>query len=118
MAESEVWTAVAKGGVGAVVLSVLYGLSLIINAWRGGNVAQQARTDLAGQVAAMRAELSVVKADLADLTNQLYGMRYQRDQARLRVNALEEKHGQALTTWPSDPPLASRPAPTLSGGPP
>lgn len=104
MGESELLSAITKGGIAGIILAALYGLSLLITAWRGGSASQTKVTDTATRLTALEAELAQMKHELAVLMDQLYGMRSMRDQARAKLYVLELKHAEPETVWPSDPP--------------
>ncbi len=104
MAESDILQAITKTTIGGALLALLYGLSLLVTAWRGGSVQQKAQADTATRLSAVEDELKTVKHELAVLMDQLYGMRSMRDQARGKLYVLELKHAEALTVWPPDPP--------------
>ncbi|ULH15984.1 hypothetical protein MF271_04955 [Deinococcus sp. KNUC1210] len=104
MSEADIIPVIAKGGIASIILAALYGLSLLINAWRGGAGAAKRETDLATRLGTVEEELKTVKHDMAVLMDQLYGMRSMRDQARGKLYVLELKHAEPVTVWPPDPP--------------
>lgn len=94
--------AILKGlgqtGVGGVLFGVLFGLAAVIKAWRG----TVTETSLSARVAALEGKVIGLEADLERVKKNYHDMRWQRDKARLRVYALEMKHGEPITEWEAD----------------
>ncbi|MDO4244551.1 MAG: hypothetical protein Q4C89_00820 [Deinococcus sp.] len=111
-----------KGGPAAVILAVFYGLAMLVREVRGGKVGQQRENDLAAKIALLESQVKTLtvsmeqmEAELEKALDLVHSMRYQRDQARIRVEYLEQLHDcQPRTVWPPEPqspPALSTPAP-------
>ncbi|GGK11889.1 hypothetical protein GCM10008955_01430 [Deinococcus malanensis] len=95
---------IAKSGAATIVLALLYGLSHVIREWRGGTVSEKNEEDLQKRITDVEARLGTAEGQITRLTHQVFTMRYQRDQARVRVEFLEQKHGEdPRTVWAPDP---------------
>ena len=120
---SEVLAAVTKGGPAAIILACFYGLSMLVREVRGGKVGQAERANLAAEIATLKAQVATLTDGMERMEHELersldlgHGMRYQRDQARVRVEYLEQLHDiQPRTVWPPEPGtvlvLTAAPAP-------
>lgn len=96
---------IVKSTGAAVVLAALFGLSYVITAWRGGTVSEQRVSDMQKRLTDVEARLSTAEGRIGRLTHQVHDMRFQRDQARVRVEFLELTHGvEPRTIWAPDPP--------------
>ncbi|GAA5514759.1 hypothetical protein Dcar01_03520 [Deinococcus carri] len=108
---------VTKGGPAAIIIAVFYGLAMLVREVRGGKVGDAQKADLTAQVAQMRTQLDALQAkfdtlaaELEETLHTVHTMRYQRDQARIRVEFLEQLHDcQPRTVWPPDPDLKGEP---------
>lgn len=118
-------TAIGKGGPPAVILAVLFGLSQLVREVRGGKVGALREADLNAKIAMLEAQVRTLQsgmermeAELERALDLVHSMRYQRDQARIRVELLEQLHGvDPRTVWPPEP-QASNPASTSTALPP
>lgn len=96
---------IAKSGAATIVLAVLFGLSYVIREWRGGSMSEKKDGETQKRLADVEARLSMAEGRIAKLTHQLFDIRFQRDQARVRVEFLELKHSEEpRTVWAPDPP--------------
>lgn len=113
---------VTKGGPAAIIIAVFYGLAMLVREVRGGKVGQQRETDLAAKIALLETQVKTLSASMEQMENELeraldlvHSMRYQRDQARVRVEYLELiGNVEPRTVWPPEPqspPALSTPAP-------
>ncbi len=113
---------VTKGGPAAIIIAVFYGLAMLVREVRGGKVGQQRETDLAAKIALLETQVKTLTTSMEQMENELeraldlvHSMRYQRDQARVRVEYLELiGNVEPRTVWPPEPqsPQAlSAPAP-------
>lgn len=94
---------ITKGGPAAIVLSVLYGLAMLVREIRGGKVSAVQNADLVTRVGALEAEMQKIKDLLEEAQGENHRLRYQRDQARIRVEFLEQLHDiQPRTKWPEE----------------
>lgn len=94
----------AKSGAATVVLAALFGLSYVITAWRSGAASQKREEDMQKRLTDVETRLATAEGQITRLTHQVHTMRFQRDQARVRVEFLEQKHGEEpRTTWAADP---------------
>ena len=101
---------ITKGGPAAIILAVLYGLAMLVREVRAGKVSSDREAGLNARVTALETEMTKVKAALEEAVDALHGMRFQRDQARVRVEYLEQVHGvDPRTTWPPDPEVKGDP---------
>lgn len=108
-----------KGGPAAVILAVFYGLAMLVREVRGGKVGDAQRADLAAKIALLETQVKTLtssmeqmEAELEKALDLVHSMRYQRDQARIRVEYLEQLHDcQPRTVWPPEP---QAPAPTVT----
>lgn len=113
---------VTKGGPAAIILAVFYGLAMLVREVRGGKVGQQRENDLAAKIALLESQVKTLTASMEQMEAELekaldlvHSMRYQRDQARIRVEYLEQLHDcQPRTVWPPEPQV---PAPGMSPPP-
>lgn len=104
-------TAISKGGLPAVILAVLFGLSQLVREVRGGKVGALREADLNAKIAMLEAQVRTLQsgmermeAELERALDLVHSMRYQRDQARIRVELLEQLHGvDPRTVWPPEP---------------
>lgn len=118
-------TAISKGGLPAVILAVLFGLSQLVREVRGGKVGALREADLNAKIAMLEAQVRTLQsgmermeAELERALDLVHSMRYQRDQARIRVELLEQLHGvDPRTVWPPEP-QAIGPASTSTAQPP
>lgn len=118
-------TAISKGGLPAVILAVLFGLSQLVREVRGGKVGALREADLNAKIAMLEAQVRTLQsgmermeAELERALDLVHSMRYQRDQARIRVELLEQLHGvDPRTVWPPEPQAIS-PASTSTALPP
>lgn len=118
-------TAISKGGLPAVILAVLFGLSQLVREVRGGKVGALREADLNAKIAMLEAQVRTLQsgmermeAELERALDLVHSMRYQRDQARIRVELLEQLHGvDPRTVWPPEP-QAITPASTSTAQPP
>lgn len=118
-------TAISKGGLPAVILAVLFGLSQLVREVRGGKVGALREADLNAKIATLEAQVRTLQNGMermeAELERSLdlnHSLRYQRDQARIRVELLEQLHGvEPRTVWPPEP-QAINPASTSTALPP
>lgn len=102
---------VAKGGPAAIILAVTYGLAMLVREVRGGKVGEAEKAGLTAKVAALEAQVATLNEGMLRLENELeraldlvHSMRYQRDQARIRVELLEQLHSVSpRTVWPPEP---------------
>lgn len=117
---------VTKGGPAAIIIAVFYGAAMLVREVRGGKIGAQRETDLAAKIALLETQVKTLTASMEQMENELeraldlvHSMRYQRDQARIRVEFLEQLHDcQPRTVWPPEPqspptPSASAPAAPL-----
>ena len=117
-------TAISKGGLPAVILAVLFGLSQLVREVRGGKVGALREADLNAKIAMLEAQVRTLQsgmermeAELERALDLVHSMRYQRDQARIRVELLEQLHGvDPRTVWPPEPQV--NPASTSTALPP
>lgn len=122
---SQFFGLMTKGGLPAGILAVFYGLAMLVREVRGGKVGQQRESDLAAKIALLEAQVRTLTASMEQMENELeraldlvHSMRYQRDQARIRVELLEQLHGvEPRTVWPPEP-QAINPASTSTALPP
>lgn len=99
---------IAKGGPAAIVYAVLFGLAMLVREVRSGKVSNQKEADLVDRLTKLEGEMAGLKKRFDRLTEAFYSMRYQRDQARVRVEFLEQLHGvDPRTQWQPDPYLTS-----------
>ena len=104
---------VTKGGPAAIIIAVCYGLAMLVREVRGGKVGDAQKADLTAQVATLRQQVATLSDSMLRMENELeraldliHSMRYQRDQARIRVEYLEQVHGTApRTVWPPEPAM-------------
>lgn len=94
--DSELLKLVGGGGIGAIIIAVLYGFGQLITAWRGGNASQERIELLEKRVGELEKRNGV-------LEKLLPVVRYQRDQARLKAEAIAEKAGATLPAWGPEP---------------
>jgi hypothetical protein len=100
---SSLLSIVTKGGPAAIILAVFYGLATLVREVRSGKVSAGREADLSKRVDTLETEMLEIKTALAKALGSLQTMRYQRDQARVRVEFLELKHGeQPRSVWPAD----------------
>ncbi|MBB6016819.1 hypothetical protein [Deinococcus radiopugnans] len=94
---------IMKGGPAAIVLSILYGLAMLVREIRGGKVSAGQNADLVARVGALETEMQKIKDLLEEAQGEAHRLRYQRDQARVRVEYLEQLHNvQPRTKWPEE----------------
>lgn len=94
---------IAKSGAATVVIALLFGLSHVIREWRGGSVSEQKEHDTQQQLAEAESRLELAEERVLKLAQQNHDLRYQRDQARVRLEFLELKYGeQPRSVWPTD----------------
>ena len=111
---------VTKGGPAAIIIAVFYGAAMLVREVRGGKIGAQRETDLAAKIALLEAQVRTLTTSMTQMENELeraldlvHSMRYQRDQARIRVEFLEQLHSvDPRTTWPPEP--QSPPVPSAS----
>ena len=112
---------VTKGGPAAIIIAVFYGAAMLVREVRGGKIGAQRETDLAAKIALLETQVKTLTTSMEQMENELeraldlvHSMRYQRDQARIRVEFLEQLHGtDPRTVWPPEPqapPSANAPA--------
>ena len=118
-------TAIGKGGPPAIILAVLLGLSQLVREVRGGKVGALREADLNAKIAMLEAQVRTLQSGMERMETELeraldlnHSLRYQRDQARIRVELLEQLHGvEPRTVWPPEP-QAINPASTSTAYPP
>ena len=119
-------TAIGKGGPPAIILAVLLGLSQLVREVRGGKVGALREADLNAKIAMLEAQVRTLQSGMERMEAELdraldlvHSMRYQRDQARIRVELLEQLHGvDPRTVWPPEPQaVASVPHAPEGGNP-
>lgn len=99
----------ALGYTGGGTLLVLLG-AFVRGLLTGTTVQErELRDGLAERVNKLEARIDKLEQQLRTMTDRYHDMRYQRDQARVRVNLLEARHNEPLTTWPDDPPDPANP---------
>lgn len=102
---------VAKGGPAGVLLALLLGLAALVREVRGGKVGAQREGDLNAKITTLQQQVATLTNSMERMENELeraldlvHSMRYQRDQARIRVEYLEQLHGaEPRTAWPPEP---------------
>ncbi|MDB5044441.1 MAG: hypothetical protein JWQ08_491 [Deinococcus sp.] len=100
----------AKSGAATIIIALLVGLSHVIREWRGGSVSEQKEQDIQHQLTETEARLKLSEELALRLAQQNHDLRYQRDQARVRLEFLELKHGeQPRSVWPSDAEFRRQP---------
>lgn len=100
-----------KGGPAGIVLAVFFGLAALVREVRGGKVSAGREADLNAKIAQMQAELQELRVTMTKIETELdlsldlnHSLRYQRDQARVRVEYLEQVHSvEPRTVWPPEP---------------
>lgn len=108
---TQLWSIVVKGGPAAIILAVFYGAAMLVREVRGGKLGDAQKADLSTKITQMQEQISVLQGKFDALEQELehalsanHAMRYQRDQARVRVEYLEQLHDvQPRTIWPPDP---------------
>ena len=108
---------ITKGGPAAIILAVFYGLAMLVREVRGGKVGDAQRADLTGKIAALERQVATLtdgmermELELERALDLVHSMRYQRDQARIRVEFLEQLHGiEPRTVWPPEPQAPPHP---------
>lgn len=116
---TQIISLMTKGGPAAIILAILIGLSYLVREVRGGKVSTEKEADLLAKITQMQTQIDTVQRKLADMENELdaalntiHTMRYQRDQARVRVEFLEQVHDvQPRTVWPPEPEAKNNPSP-------
>lgn len=111
---TEVLSAVTKGGPAGIILALFFGAAMLIREVRGGKVSQTEKANLAAEIATLKAQVATLTDGLERMELELeraldlgHGMRYQRDQARIRCEYLEQLHDiQPRTVWPPEPGTA------------
>ncbi|MVN86804.1 hypothetical protein GO986_08515 [Deinococcus sp. HMF7620] len=101
---------VTKSGPAGIVLALFFGLAALVREVRGGKVSAGKEADLQAQVAQLRTELQDLRTAMTKLETELdtsldlnHSMRYQRDQARVRVEYLEQTCNiEPRTVWPPE----------------
>lgn len=122
---TDILSAATKGGPAAIILAVFYGSAMLVREVRGGKVGQQREGDLTAKVVTLQQQVAVLTENMERMENELeraldlvHSMRYQRDQARVRVEFLEQLHGiEPRTVWPADPTINPSPASVPSPAP-
>ena len=117
-------TAIGKGGPPAIILAVLLGLSQLVREVRGGKVGALREADLNAKIAMLEAQVRTLQSGMERMEAELdraldlvHSMRYQRDQARIRVELLEQLHGvDPRTVWPPEPQVVAPVPRTPEGG--
>lgn len=108
---TEVFAAVTKGGPAGILLALFFGLAMLVREVRGGKVGQTEKANLAAEVAALKSQVATLVSGMERMEEELeraldlvHSMRYQRDQARIKVEYLEQLHDtQPRTVWPPEP---------------
>ncbi|WP_139806806.1 hypothetical protein [Deinococcus hopiensis] len=120
---------VTKGGPAAMILAFFYGLAMLVREVRSGKVGDAEKANLAGEVAKLKAQVETLTEGMERMESELeraldlvHSMRYQRDQARIRVEFLEQAHNvDPRTVWPPEPgglaPVPYSTPPEGGGGP-
>jgi len=119
---ADILGAVTKGGPAGILLALFFGLAMLVREVRGGKVGQQRETDLTAKVVQLQAQVQTLTESMERMEGELeraldhvHSMRYQRDQARVRVEFLEQLHDvQPRTVWPPEPGAAPMPYTTIS----
>lgn len=94
--DNELLKLIGGSGLGAIIIATLYGLGQLITSWRGGNASQE-------RIEMLEKRIEQVERRNSWLEKLLPVVRYQRDQARLRAEALAEKQGVTLAPWGEEP---------------
>ncbi|MFC4428018.1 hypothetical protein [Deinococcus navajonensis] len=102
---------VTKGGPAAIILALFYGLAMLVREVRGGKVGQIRESDLNARLFLLQQQVASLTENMERMENELeraldlvHSMRYQRDQARVRVEFLEQLHAtEPRTVWPPEP---------------
>ncbi|THF70526.1 hypothetical protein E7T06_07425 [Deinococcus sp. Arct2-2] len=96
---------IAKSGAATIILAILFGLSYVIREWRGGSMSEKKDEETQKRLADVEARLATAEKRIASQGRQINDFRFQRDQARVRVEFLELKHSEEpRTIWAPDPP--------------
>ncbi len=96
---------IAKSGIASIVLAILFGMSYVIREWRGGTMSEKKDAETQKRLADVEARLETAEKRITSQGRQIHETRFQRDQARVRVEFLELKHNEdPRTVWPVDPP--------------
>jgi chromosome segregation ATPase len=91
---------------------VLMSLGVLLRGLLSGASGQEKelREGLSEEVASLREELRALRTDLAQMRSELNQVRSrnsrlysERETARQRLAALEQRHGEVSTVWPADP---------------
>lgn len=121
---SQIVGLVTKGGPAAIIIAVGYVLIGLVREVRGGKVGETEKANLASEVASLKAQVATLNEGMLRMEQELeraldlvHSMRYQRDQARIRVEFLEQIHNvEPRTQWPLEPNTPTPYAPPESGG--
>ncbi|MFB9991210.1 hypothetical protein ACFFLM_04335 [Deinococcus oregonensis] len=94
---------VTKGGPAAIIIALFYGLAMLVREVRAGKVSAAKEADLTKRLETLEGEMAVIKTGFASMQAANHALRYQRDQARVRVEYLEQKHNEnPRTVWTPD----------------
>lgn len=112
---------ITKGGPAAMILATLLGLAHLVREVRGGKVSTLRESDLTAKISALEARVTTLtdgmermELELERALDLVHSMRYQRDQARIRVEFLEQVHAvEPRTMWPPEPGTPASPGAAL-----